>query len=107
MIVSAIATLSLEAIGGNLAPFLILSIVGIFWNVAAFLLLAPRMILSYWFERGMGDFGQSMGMTASGLLLMKIADPETGLLLLKALDTNSSCLNQLLEGDFSQPLPFL
>lgn len=76
LIVSAIATLSLEAIGGNLAPFLILSIVGIFWNVAAFLLLAPRMIPSYWFERGMGDFGQSMGMTASGLLLMKIADPE-------------------------------
>lgn len=34
------------------------------------------MIPSYWFERGIGDFGQSMGMTASGLLLMKIADPD-------------------------------
>jgi ESS family glutamate:Na+ symporter len=76
LIVSAIATLSLEAISGNLAPFIILSIVGIFWNVTAFLLLAPRMIPSYWFERGIGDLGQSMGMTASGLLLMKIADPE-------------------------------
>jgi ESS family glutamate:Na+ symporter len=76
LIVSAIATLSLEAISGNLAPFIILSIVGFFWNVTAFLLLAPRMIPSYWFERGIGDFGQSMGMTASGLLLIKIADPE-------------------------------
>jgi ESS family glutamate:Na+ symporter len=76
LIVSAIATLSLDAIGGNLAPFIILSIVGIVWNVAAFLFLGPRMIPSYWFERGIGDFGQSMGMTASGLLLMKIADPD-------------------------------
>ncbi|WP_410508676.1 sodium/glutamate symporter [Methanosarcina hadiensis] len=76
LIVSAIATLSLEAISGNLAPFIILSIVGVLWNVIAFLLLAPRMIPSYWFERGIGDFGQSMGMTASGLLLMKIADPN-------------------------------
>lgn len=76
LIVSAIATLSLEAISGNLAPFIILSIVGVLWNVIAFLLLGPRMIPSYWFERGIGDFGQSMGMTASGLLLMKIADPD-------------------------------
>ncbi|MPM38964.1 hypothetical protein SDC9_85595 [bioreactor metagenome] len=76
LIVSAIATLSLDAISGNLAPFIILSIVGVLWNVIAFLLLGPRMIPSYWFERGIGDFGQSMGMTASGLLLMKIADPD-------------------------------
>ncbi len=77
LIASAIATLSLDVIGSNLEPFIILSIVGIVWNVAAFLLLAPRMIPSYWFERGIGDFGQSMGMTASGLLLMKIADPHS------------------------------
>ena len=76
LIVSAIATLSLTVIGENLAPFLILALVGIVWNIVAYLYLAPRMIPSYWFERGIGNFGQSMGMTASGLLLMKIADPE-------------------------------
>ncbi|RXA20560.1 sodium:glutamate symporter [Methanosarcina sp. MSH10X1] len=76
LIASAIATLSLDVIGGNLMPFIILSVAGIVWNVAAFLLLGPRMIPTYWFERGIGDFGQSMGMTASGLLLMKIADPD-------------------------------
>lgn len=40
------------------------------------LVLGPRITLSYWFERGIGNFGQSMGMTASGLLLMKITDPN-------------------------------
>ena len=41
-----------------------------------FIWLAPRIIPRYWFERGIGDMGQSMGVTATGLILMKIADPE-------------------------------
>jgi len=33
-------------------------------------------IPEYWFERGIGDFGQSTGITATGLLLMRVVDPE-------------------------------
>ena len=76
LLVSALATLSLQVIGENILPFLLLSIVATAWNVFAFLYLGPRMIPEYWFERGLGDFGQATGMTATGLLLMKIADPE-------------------------------
>ncbi|MBM7539858.1 sodium/glutamate symporter [Amphibacillus cookii] len=76
LLVSALATLSLAVIGDNIVPFLLLSIIAIAWNVFAFLVLAPRMIPEYWFERGVGDLGQAMGMTATGLLLMKIADPD-------------------------------
>ena len=76
LIIAAIGTLSLEAIGENLGSFLILSVAGIAFNVAVFLLLAPRLIGTYWFERGIGDFGQSMGVTATGLILMRITDPE-------------------------------
>jgi glutamate:Na+ symporter, ESS family len=75
IIVAALATLSLDALGGNLGPFLILAVAGIAWNVGAFLLLAPRIVPEYAYERGLGDFGQSMGMTVTGLLLMRIADP--------------------------------
>jgi glutamate:Na+ symporter, ESS family len=75
IIVAALGTLSLEAIGGNLGPFLVLAIAGIAWNVGAFLVLAPRIVPRYAYERGLGDFGQSMGMTVTGLLLMRIADP--------------------------------
>ncbi|SDB80857.1 glutamate:Na+ symporter, ESS family [Pelagirhabdus alkalitolerans] len=76
LLVSALSTLSLAVIGDNIVPFLLLSIVAILWNVFAFLVLAPRMIPEYWFERGVGDLGQATGMTATGLLLMKIADPD-------------------------------
>lgn len=76
LIVAAIATLSLQAVGDNLSIFLILSVAGIAFNVMIFLWLTPRLIGRYWFERGIGDFGQSMGVTATGLILMRVVDPK-------------------------------
>lgn len=76
LIVAAIANLSLQAVGENLAVFAILAAAGIGFNVAIFLWLAPRLIGRYWFERGIGDFGQSMGVTATGLILMRVVDPK-------------------------------
>ena len=76
LVVSAIATLSLQVIGANIGVFLTLAVVGIAWNVLAFLFLARRMIPKNWFERGIGDFGQSMGMTAAGLMLIRIVDSK-------------------------------
>ncbi|WP_144794338.1 sodium/glutamate symporter [Kocuria palustris] len=76
LIIAALATLSLTAIADNFAPFAILAAAGIVWNVFVLFVLAPRFIRSYWFERGLGDFGQSMGVTATGLMLMRMADPE-------------------------------
>ncbi|MFB9731726.1 sodium/glutamate symporter [Ornithinimicrobium kibberense] len=76
LIVAAIGTLSLMAIGANIGAFTLLALAGIGVNVALFLWLAPRIIGRYWFERGIGDFGQSMGVTATGLILMRITDPD-------------------------------
>ena len=76
LIIAAIATMSLQVLGDFLVPFLLIALVGISWNIFAFLVIAPRMIPKYWFERGIGDYGQSMGMTATGLLLMRITDPK-------------------------------
>jgi glutamate:Na+ symporter, ESS family len=76
LILAAIATLSLAVIGEHLVPFLILATAGVLWNMGAFLLLAPRLIPEYWFERGIPNFGQSMGMTATGLLLSRMTDPK-------------------------------
>jgi len=76
IIVAALGTLSLEALGGNLTPFALLALAGTAWNLGAYLLLAPRIVPEHAYERGLGDFGQSMGMTVTGLLLMRIADPR-------------------------------
>jgi glutamate:Na+ symporter, ESS family len=75
-IVSALGGLSILAIGQNLGPFLLLAAAGIVWSVFAVIVIAPRIIPTGWFERGIGDFGQSMGVTVTGLLLMRVADPR-------------------------------
>jgi len=74
-IVTALAALSLTAIGENLLPFLLLSVGGIAWNVFVMLYLGPRILPTFWFERGIGDMGQSMGVTSTGLLLIRMVDP--------------------------------
>ncbi len=76
LIVSALATLSLSVIGEHMLAFLILAAAGILWTTFSFLFLARWMLPDNWFERGIGDFGQSMGVTATGLLLMRVADPD-------------------------------
>ena len=75
-IVTALSSLSLKVLGGNFVPFVLLAVFGILWNVGAFIFLAPRILPTYWFERGIGDMGQSMGVTATGILLLRMVDPE-------------------------------
>ena len=57
-----------------------LSIVGIAWHVLFFLYNAPRLSPDHWFEKGIGDMGQSMGVTVTGMLLLRMVDlrNETG-----------------------------
>lgn len=75
LIASAIATVSLNVIGNNLPVFITLGLAGIIFIVCSFLFLAPRIFSTNWFERGITDYGQAMGMTATGLLLNRMADP--------------------------------
>lgn len=76
LIATAIATVSLQVIGNNLPVFLILYGLGVAWSVFCFLIVAPRMFATFWFEKGTINTGQSMGMTATGLLLGRLADPN-------------------------------
>jgi len=76
VIVTAIAGINLTILGDNLGVFVTLSLVGIIWNIFAFVVIAPRIIPIHWFARGIGDMGQSMGVTATGILLIRMVDPE-------------------------------
>lgn len=75
LILTAISTVSLSVIGDNFPIFITLAVAGIVWILAAFFIFAPRMFKRYWFEQGLTNTGQSMGMTATGLLLNRLVDP--------------------------------
>ncbi len=76
VIVTALGTLSLAVLGDNIVPLLILAVAGLAWSVAALLILAPRIVPDHPYQRGLADFGQSTGMTVTGLLLVRMVDPD-------------------------------
>ncbi|GAF20699.1 sodium/glutamate symporter [Bacillus sp. JCM 19047] len=94
LIISAIASLSLTVIGDHIVPFILLALAGIISNIVFFLWLGPKMIPTYWFERGIGDFGQGMGVAATGIMLMRIVDPENKTPALMHSATSKFFLNQ-------------
>jgi len=75
LVVAAISTIRLEVITKEIFPFLIIVAAGIIWNVFCVLWLAKRLLPNCWFERAIAEMGQSMGVTATGLLLLRVADP--------------------------------
>jgi len=74
--VAAIATIRLDLFIANFQPFLILMAAGIAWLLFCLLVLAPRMFPVFWLERGVTEFGMQTGVTAMGLLLLRLVDPQ-------------------------------
>ncbi|MBN2206894.1 MAG: sodium:glutamate symporter [Candidatus Aminicenantes bacterium] len=75
LVISAIATVKLDVFLANVGPFAVLMAVGIVWMVFCAVVLAPRMFPKYWFERGITEFGMQTGVTAIGLMLLRVVDP--------------------------------
>lgn len=76
LVVAAISTIHLSVIIKGLLPFVILIAAAIAWNVFCVLFLAKRLLPDAWFERSIVEMGQSMGTTATGLMLLRVVDPE-------------------------------
>jgi len=76
LIVAAIAALRLDLFLQYVAPFTLLMVAGVVWCVGSFLVLAPRMLRRDWFEQGITIYGTQTGVTAVGLMLLRIVDPE-------------------------------
>lgn len=74
--VSAVATIQLSVVAANWKPLLIMSVAGIAWTIFAVLWFSPRLFREAWFERGVAEFGQATGVTATGLLLLRTVDPD-------------------------------
>ena len=76
LVVAAISTIRLEVIAEGLLPFVSIVAVGVFWNIFCVVWLARRCLPNFWFERAIAEMGQSMGVTATGLLLLRAVDPQ-------------------------------
>ena len=76
LVVSAVATIQISVVAANWKPLLVLIGAGTLWSILLVVYLAPRLFKEAWFERAIAEFGQSLGVTATGLLLLRTVDPE-------------------------------
>ncbi|WP_372795583.1 sodium/glutamate symporter [Pontiella sp.] len=76
LVVAAIATIRIDVVAQQWLPIILLILAGILWNVLMLTVFARRAFKDAWFERGIAEMGQSMGVTATGLLLLRVVDPD-------------------------------
>lgn len=76
IVICAIGTLSLDALGANIGPLIILSVVSLAWSIFLALVIGRRMFRRNWFEHSIAEFGESQGNVATGFVMLDMVDPE-------------------------------
>ncbi|KUI30367.1 sodium:glutamate symporter [Mycobacterium sp. IS-1742] len=76
LLVSAIGTMSLAALGSNVPVIIVFTVIGVLWSAAALFWLGSRFHRANWFEHAIADFGQSQGNVATGFVLADMVDPQ-------------------------------
>lgn len=98
LITSATACLDLSLLAQDWIPLTSLALAGLVWNLVVVLVLGPRILPAPWFERGILEFGQATGVAASGLLLLRMADPSDQADALPAFSIKQLLLQPLIAG---------
>jgi ESS family glutamate:Na+ symporter len=75
IIVCAIGTMSLGALGDNIGPLIFLTIASIAWSTFVAIVLGRRLFRRDWFEHSIAEFGESQGNVATGFMMVDMVDP--------------------------------
>lgn len=76
IVICAIGTLSLSALGDQIGPLLVLAVASVLWSVAVTLVIGPRLFTKDWFEHSIAEFGESQGNVATGFVMVDMVDPQ-------------------------------
>ncbi len=98
LIITAMAGLNLPLLVNYWVPISILAIGGLIWNLAGMLIFSKLFFSEEWFERAIAEFGNSTGVAASGLLLLRLADPRNATNTLPVFSIKQLFLQPLLSG---------
>lgn len=76
LIVCGVASVKITAVLDYILPLSILFGFGYLFVISWFRFVAPLCADKFWFERGMIAFGQATGVLATGILLLRVVDPD-------------------------------
>ena len=72
-----VASISIKVVAQFAIPILLLSLAAFALAIAWHFLICGRFLKNCWFERGLFIFGQCTGVLATGILLLRVSDPES------------------------------
>lgn len=80
IVICAIGTLSLGALGDNVGPLVILAVASVAWSIVLTLVIGRRVFDRDWFEHSIAEFGEGQGNVATGFMMVDMIDParQTG-----------------------------
>jgi len=102
LIFTAMASLDIAVVFVNWILILVFTIFGLFWNLICIAYFAYFIFDDYWFEKSLIEFGNSTGVVASGLLLLRLADPKNISKTLPIFTSKQLSRSLFFLGDYSQ-----
>lgn len=75
-VIGAIASLPIKAVAAYIVPILVMVVLGYIVTTAVLLFACKRLLKGYWFEQMVGTFGMATGVFLTGVLLLRICDPD-------------------------------
>lgn len=77
IVVFGIASIKTDVVIKFAGPLLLIFLSGILLSVFLFRQMGPRLFSSFWFEKSIFLWGMSLGVTAIGIALLRMVDPES------------------------------
>lgn len=76
-VIGAIASLPIKAVAAYIVPILVMVVLGYIATTAVLFFLSKRFLKGCWFEQMIGTFGMATGVFITGVLLLRVADPDS------------------------------
>lgn len=76
LVAFGVASINISVVAQYWMPILLLCVLGFIFVIVWYFVVSPRFFRSYCYERGIYIYGMSTGVLATGVILLRIADPE-------------------------------
>lgn len=106
VIAAAVATIKLSVLATYLIPILLTSVIVCIVTAVLSIILSKKWYGENWFEVAMGSYGQCTGSLATGLLLIKVLDPNGDTLAAESI-SGSSTLGSFFQQPYNTIGPML
>ena len=77
IVIFGIASINISIVMNFAGALLLIFILGILLAIFSFKYMGPRQFTSFWFEKSLFLWGMCLGVTAIGIALLRIVDPES------------------------------